>query len=83
MGWGMCSLTGAKHMRGSWADLAMPRFRVWCGRRIRPVNYQPLDAFWTKRGYTKAEGLVASYPWKDIDQPNETAKQMQFWIKAL
>ena len=50
---------------------------------MRPANYQPLDAFWTKRGYQKADGLVASYSWKDIDQINETAKQMQFWIKAL
>lgn len=50
---------------------------------LRPADYQPLDAFWTKRGYKKAEGLVASYSWKDIDQPHETAKQMQFWIKAL
>ncbi len=50
---------------------------------LRPANYQPLDAFWTKRGYTKAEGLIGEYTWKDIDQPDETAKQMQFWIKAL
>jgi GNAT superfamily N-acetyltransferase len=50
---------------------------------LRPANYQPLDAFWTKRGYAKADGLVASYTWKDIDQDHETAKQMQFWIKAL
>lgn len=50
---------------------------------LRPANYQPLDAFWTKRGYAKADGIIASYHWKDIDQPVETAKQMQFWIKAL
>ena len=50
---------------------------------LRPPHYQPLDGFWLKRGYAKAEGLVASYAWKDIDQPHETAKQMQFWIKAL
>ena len=50
---------------------------------LRPANYQPLDAFWTKRGYAKAGGIVGSYAWKDIDQPVETAKQMQFWIKAL
>ena len=50
---------------------------------LRPPNYQPLDAFWTKRGYAKADGIIGSYTWKDIDQPVETAKQMQFWIKAL
>ena len=50
---------------------------------LRPAGYQPLDAFWTKRGYAKADGIVAAFTWKDIDQPVETAKQMQFWIKAL
>jgi GNAT superfamily N-acetyltransferase len=50
---------------------------------LRPAGYQPLDAFWTKRGYAKADGLVAQYTWKDIDQPAPTAKDMQFWIKAL
>lgn len=53
------------------------------GHPLRPVGYQPLDGFWLKRGYAKAEGIVASYPWKDIDQPAETPHQMQFWIKAL
>lgn len=50
---------------------------------LRPHGYQPLDAFWTKRGYGKAEGIVARYAWKDIDQPDETEKEMQFWIKPL
>jgi GNAT superfamily N-acetyltransferase len=50
---------------------------------LRPADYQPLDAFWTKRGYSKAQGIVAAYSWKDVDQPDETAKQMQFWIKPL
>ena len=50
---------------------------------LRPADYRPLDGFWTKRGYAKADGLVASYSWKDIDQPVETEKQMQFWIKDL
>ncbi len=50
---------------------------------LRPAGYQPLDAFWTKRGYAKADGIVAAYTWKDIDQPLETPKRMQFWIKAL
>lgn len=50
---------------------------------LRPADYQPLDAFWTKRGYRKAEGIVATYSWKDIDQPLETVKEMQFWIREL
>jgi GNAT superfamily N-acetyltransferase len=50
---------------------------------LKPKDYVPLDGFWRKRGYAPVEGLVAAYPWKDIDQPVETEKPMQFWMKAL
>jgi GNAT superfamily N-acetyltransferase len=50
---------------------------------LKPANYRPLDAFWTKRGYAKAEDLTAKFAWKDIDQSDETEKLMQFWMKAL
>jgi GNAT superfamily N-acetyltransferase len=50
---------------------------------LRPKHYVPLDAFWRKRGYAKAAGLVTHFAWKDIDQPGETEKSMQFWMRAL
>ncbi len=50
---------------------------------LKPADYRPLDGFWKKRGYAPVEGLVATYAWKDIDQPQETDHQMQFWMKAL
>lgn len=50
---------------------------------LRPPNYRLLDAFWQKRGYAKVDGLVCRFAWKDIDQPAETDKPMQFWMKAL
>ena len=50
---------------------------------LKPHDYVPLDAFWRKRGFEKAEGLITSFSWRDIDQPEETAKPMQFWLKAL
>jgi GNAT superfamily N-acetyltransferase len=50
---------------------------------LRPNGYVPLDAFWRKRGYEKADGFTTYFTWKDVDQPEETAKLMQFWIKAL
>ena len=49
----------------------------------RPANYQPLDAFWRKRGYERHPELVTTYDWKDLDDFEETPKTMVFWLKAL
>ncbi len=50
---------------------------------LRPADYQPLDAFWQKRGYRRMEGMTASFDWKDIDQEQETPHLMQFWMREL
>ena len=47
----------------------------------RPADYVPLDAFWNKRGYVKHLELHTSYVWKDLDDTEETAKPMTFWLK--
>jgi GNAT superfamily N-acetyltransferase len=48
---------------------------------LRPVNYQPLHAFWRKRGYERQSELHTTYFWKDIGDEQETAKPMVFWLK--
>ena len=50
---------------------------------LRPEDYQPLDDFWKKRGYEPVPELRTHYPWKDIDQADETAKPMNFWMGRL
>ena len=50
---------------------------------LRPADYQPLDGFWRKRGYQPLPGVRARFDWKDVDQPDETAKQLQFWLRSL
>lgn len=50
---------------------------------LRPADYVPLDPFWRKRGYRPLAGVVARFAWKDLDQPAETDKSLQFWIKTL
>ncbi|PRZ46895.1 GNAT family N-acetyltransferase [Tritonibacter scottomollicae] len=50
---------------------------------LRPDGYAPLDPFWRKRGYTPLPGVVAQFAWKDVDQPAETRKPLQFWCRDL
>ena len=50
---------------------------------LRPADYQPLDAFWAKRGYQKVEGLICEFSWKDIGESGESSKPMQFWARTL
>lgn len=49
----------------------------------RPRGYQPLDAFWSKRGYRRMEGLSAGFSWRDLGKAHETVKPMAFWSKRL
>ncbi|WP_299283960.1 GNAT family N-acetyltransferase [uncultured Tateyamaria sp.] len=50
---------------------------------LRPSAYKPLDPFWEARGYRRLPGVVARFPWKDVDQAVETDKPMQFWFRDL
>lgn len=49
----------------------------------RPADYQPLDAFWTKRGYRHHPELRTTFTWRDLDETAESAKPLSFWIKDL
>lgn len=50
---------------------------------LKPDGYRPHDAFWRSRGYEPMTGVVASFRWKDIGAPSESAKTLQFWMKEL
>lgn len=49
----------------------------------RPDGYQPLDAFWRKRGYAPLPGAVARFNWREIGAKNESAHDLQVWMRAL
>lgn len=53
------------------------------GHPLRPASYAPLDPIWSKFGYIKHPELHTTYTWKDVDQLDETAKPMVFWLKAI
>jgi GNAT superfamily N-acetyltransferase len=48
---------------------------------LRPAGYRPLDGFWHKRGYQRRDDLGTEFSWKDIDQPEPSAKTMRFWLR--
>ena len=64
-------------------------FAAFCGVQrspthlARPPAFVPLDGFWTRRGYTRRPDLQCTMQWKDIGEPDETAKTMVFWLKSL
>jgi GNAT superfamily N-acetyltransferase len=72
------------HARGHGAQES-----AFCGV-IRPDDhprrdpaYRPLDAFWRARGYAPAAGIVCRLSWRDLGDPEETEKALQFWTRRL
>lgn len=49
----------------------------------RPETYQPLDGFWHKRGYAPLPGAVAQFNWREIGAAQESAHDLQVWMRAL
>ena len=49
----------------------------------RPLDYQPLNAFWGKRGFIHHPELRTDYVWRDVGEAQETAKPMSFWLKEI
>lgn len=50
---------------------------------LRPSGYQPLDPFWTKRGYQKAPALSTQFSWPDLGEQVSTPKTMVYWTRSL
>jgi GNAT superfamily N-acetyltransferase len=50
---------------------------------LRPLDYRPLDAFWTKRGYTVRPDLRTTFLWPDRGETESTGKTMMYWTKLL
>ena len=49
----------------------------------RPPGWEPLDRFWTRRGFTRRPDLVCQIAWKDAGDAADTPKNMVFWMKSL
>lgn len=53
------------------------------GHPACPAAYVPHDAFWSGRGYIKRPDITTTFSWRDLGQPEESPKQMVFWLKEL
>ena len=49
----------------------------------RPTDYVPLDKFWANRGYTHHPELRTTFTWQDLDESQESAKPLSFWMKRI
>lgn len=65
------------------------RYAAFCGvirppdHPARPADARPLDPFWRARGYAPLPGAIAQFRWRDVGAAAETAKPLQFWMRAL
>lgn len=50
---------------------------------LRPAGYEPLDTFWTKRGYVRAPALESRFSWQDIGELAESEKKMVYWVQPI
>lgn len=50
---------------------------------LRPKNYQPLDGLWQSFGFNSVPGLTCTMTWKQIDETQESAKTLQYWLRDI
>jgi len=49
----------------------------------RPPDYQPLDRFWTRRGYARLPGQRIEISWKEPGSPSDLPHGLELWAKHL
>lgn len=50
---------------------------------LKPANYTPNDAFWTRRGYTRQPALQCAFDWLDRGEPAPTTHTLTYWLREL
>jgi GNAT superfamily N-acetyltransferase len=50
---------------------------------LKPADHVPNDAFWQRRGYSRAPQLRTALDWPDIGETRSTRKPMTFWLREL
>lgn len=66
--------------------LAFP-FSCFCavvrpeGHPSCPEDYQSHERMWSKRNFKRRPDLTTTFAWKDLEEAQETEKQMEFWVR--
>ncbi len=50
---------------------------------MRPADYTPLNAFWTKRGYRRLDGVVTEFAWPVEPGGPNLMHPMSYWLREL
>ena len=50
---------------------------------LKPANYTPNDAFWTRRGYTRQPAFQCTFDWLDHGEPAPTTHTLTYWLREL
>ena len=53
------------------------------GHPARPPGWVALDAFWSRRGYTRRPDMVCRMDWTDAGELTQTSHELVFWMKPL
>lgn len=49
----------------------------------RPAGHRDNDTFWIKRGYQPQADMRMNLAWKELGEPQESEKPLQFWLRRL
>ncbi|MES2884788.1 MAG: GNAT family N-acetyltransferase [Pseudomonadota bacterium] len=50
---------------------------------LKPADYTPNDAFWTRRGYARQPALQCTFDWLDRGEPAPTPHTLTYWLRDL
>jgi len=49
----------------------------------RPGDYQPLDGYWRRRGYTERPDIIVRMNWREVGADGENPHALRAWMKQL
>ncbi len=51
--------------------------------KLKPKTHKNLNGFWSKMGFFPQPSINCNFSWKEINEPIEKPKLMEFWLKQV